>query len=442
MREARLTARLHHPHAVTVYDVVETDGRPCLIMQYLPSTSLDQVLASKGPQQPAQVARWGAQIASALATAHEAGIVHRDVKPGNILIGEEGSAAITDFGIAHALGDPSLTSTGLVTGTPAFLAPEAARGVDSGRAADVFSLGATLYAAVEGEPPFGTDPNPMAMLHRVASGSVRPPRRAGPLTGLLERMLQLDPAARPPMRDVVHELDALAATGALASAPTQSLAHRTRTAPAVEPAVPPSVAPRTVRARPPAPPSTRRRRSGAAWAAAAVLVAALVVAAVVAALENGSGRSSQAGRTPSTAPRPAAPAQHSPPTSQPQQQTTSATTAGSTGSGNSGAGGRAAQLAAAITDYYALLPGNTDAAWNRLTKHFQEHTANGRDTFDQYWGSVQSISVTDAVTTGPKDAVATLHYVYRDGRRVTERTAFHFKDEDGQLKIDRTGAPQ
>ena len=91
-----------------------------------------------------------------------------------------------------------------------------------------------------------------------------------------------------------------------------------------------------------------------------------------------------------------------------------------------------------MSSYYALLPDNTDAAWNRLTKHFQEGTAGGRDTFDQYWGSIESITVTGAQTTGPKDAVATLHYVYKDGRKVTEQTNFHFKDEGGVLKIDRT----
>jgi hypothetical protein len=167
-----------------------------------------------------------------------------------------------------------------------------------------------------------------------------------------------------------------------------------------------------------------------------VLVAALVVAAVVAALENGSGRSSQAGRTPSTAPRPAAPAQHSPPTSQPQQQTTSATTAGSTGSGNSGAGGRAAQLAAAITDYYALLPGNTDAAWSRLTERYQSGTAHNRSTFDAFWGGIRSVSTADVQGTAPDSATATLTYVRNDGTTSVERTAFTLVDDGGVWKID------
>ncbi len=105
--------------------------------------------------------------------------MHRDVKPGNVLITDDGSAKLTDFGISHAAGDVTLTSTGMVSGTPAYLAPEVARGGTSGYPADVFSLGATLYASMEGTPPFGLDPNPMAVLHRVASGQMIPPKRSG-----------------------------------------------------------------------------------------------------------------------------------------------------------------------------------------------------------------------------------------------------------------------
>ena len=128
MREARITARLHHRHAVPVFDVVEHQGRPCLIMQFLPSMALSAVLRQGGPLQNDEAAQVGAQISSALAAAHAVGIVHRDVKPGNILIADDGAALITDFGISHAMGDTTLTATGLVHGTPAFLAPEVARG--------------------------------------------------------------------------------------------------------------------------------------------------------------------------------------------------------------------------------------------------------------------------------------------------------------------------
>jgi hypothetical protein len=202
MREARITARLHHPHAVPAFDAVEHEGQPCLVMPYLPSTPLSAVLEEHGTLPLAQAARIGAEVASALAAAHELGIVHRDVKPGNILITPDGAAHISDFGISHAMGDPTLTGTGTFQGTPAYLAPEVALGGAATFASDVFSLGATLYAMLEGEPPFGTEANPLALLHKAAAGQVRAPSQAGPLTPFLRAVLSREPAARPAMAEV------------------------------------------------------------------------------------------------------------------------------------------------------------------------------------------------------------------------------------------------
>ena len=209
MREARITAGLHHPHAVTVFDVVEHDGQPCIVMQLIESTPLSELLREHGPFTPAGAAHIGAEVASALAAAHALKIVHRDVKPGNILIAGDGSALISDFGISHALGDASLTATGMVHGTPAYLAPEVARGLPTSFASDVFSLGSTLYAMVEGQPPFGTDKNPIALLHRVARGGYAAPKHAGPLTPLLRKMLASQPKRRPTMASVADALDSL-----------------------------------------------------------------------------------------------------------------------------------------------------------------------------------------------------------------------------------------
>ncbi|SFP15116.1 Serine/threonine protein kinase [Geodermatophilus dictyosporus] len=215
LREGRIAARLSHPHAITVYDVVLEDGIPYLVMEYLPSRSLAAVLTQEGVLRHDQVAQIGAQLADALAAVHAAGIVHRDVKPGNVLIGEgprvQGLVKITDFGISHAAGDVTLTQTGQITGTPAFLAPEVAQGVEMSAASDVFSLGATLYTCLEGHPPFGMDDNALRLLHKVAGGDVRPPRRAGSLTRPLTQMLAADPAARPDMTQVRDELAKLAA---------------------------------------------------------------------------------------------------------------------------------------------------------------------------------------------------------------------------------------
>jgi eukaryotic-like serine/threonine-protein kinase len=196
MREGRIAARLHNPNAVAVFDAVTEDGTPWLVMEYVRSVSLAEATKNE-PLAPLEAARIGARVARALAAAHALGIVHRDVKPGNVLLGDEDTVKITDFGISRAADDVTVTRTGMLSGTPAYLAPEVAAGGPAEPPADVFSLGATLYASVEGRPPFGLADNPLAMLHRVAGGSYDPPRRAGPLTGVLGWLLAREPAARP-----------------------------------------------------------------------------------------------------------------------------------------------------------------------------------------------------------------------------------------------------
>uniref|UniRef100_UPI0039BF7300 serine/threonine-protein kinase n=1 Tax=Lentzea alba TaxID=2714351 RepID=UPI0039BF7300 len=210
MREGRIAARLQHPHAVAVYDVAEDDSQPWLIMEYLPSKSLSAVLSERGTLPPRDVASIGMQVASALAAAHNAGIVHRDIKPGNVLLGDDGTVKITDFGISRATGDVTVTATGMLAGTPAYLAPEVAKGYDPGSPSDVFSLGSTLYAAIEGTPPFGLSENTIALLHKVASGKVDPPRNAGPMTALLMRLLRAEPEDRPTMAEARDALASVA----------------------------------------------------------------------------------------------------------------------------------------------------------------------------------------------------------------------------------------
>src|SRR6476661_1946615 len=212
LREARIAARLHHPNAIVVYDVAEHEGEPCLVMEYLPSRSLAAVLAERGCLPVPEVASIGRQIASALAAAHAAQIVHRDVKPGNILITDDGTAKITDFGVSRAAGDVTVTQTGMMAGTPAYLAPEVARGQVPTPASDVFSLGATLYASVEGCGPFGDTDNPLALLHAVAGGQVRPPWQAGALSAVLMRLLATDPTQRPDMHRASEQLAAVRTT--------------------------------------------------------------------------------------------------------------------------------------------------------------------------------------------------------------------------------------
>lgn len=210
MREARITAKLQHPHAVTVHDVVEHDDHPCLVMEYVPAHTLSSVLIERGTLPPLAVARIGAQVAAALAAAHDAGIVHRDVKPDNVLLTDAGEAKITDFGISRAVGDGSMTGPGIVVGTPAYLSPEVAAGGTAAFASDVFSLGATLYEAVEGGPPFGLGDDAVALVRHVATGQVTPPTHAGPLGPVLLWLLCADPGQRPTMAQAADALDAVA----------------------------------------------------------------------------------------------------------------------------------------------------------------------------------------------------------------------------------------
>ena len=166
LREARIGARLQHAHVISIYDVIIHEDRPWLIMEYLPSESLAARLALHGPLQATEVADIGRQMADGLAAAHLAGVVHRDVKPGNVLVTTNGLVKLTDFGISRAIDEVQLTRTGLIAGTPAYLAPEVAQGREPTAASDVFGLGATLYAAVEGVPPFGLgEPRRRDLLH-------------------------------------------------------------------------------------------------------------------------------------------------------------------------------------------------------------------------------------------------------------------------------------
>jgi serine/threonine protein kinase len=197
LREGRIAARLHHPHAVAVYDVPIHNGEPWLVMEYLRARSLATVLTMDGPLPDRAAALIGARLADALRAAHEHEIVHRDIKPSNVLIASDGTVKLADFGIARASGDITVTQTGVLTGTPEYFAPEVAKGGPPTPAADVFSLGATLYASVEGEPPFGVGANPLAQLQVVAAGEIRPPTRAARLAPVLSRLLDPDPATRP-----------------------------------------------------------------------------------------------------------------------------------------------------------------------------------------------------------------------------------------------------
>lgn len=221
-REARAAGRIAHRNVVTVYDVVFDHGggsggsgdgrRPWIVMELIRGLSLADVLAAEGPLAPKRAARIGAEVLAALAAAHDAGVLHRDVKPGNVLVGNDGRIVLSDFGIASLEGTDQLTMTGELIGSPEFLAPERALGRTPGPASDLWSLGVLLYAAVEGAPPFRRH-TPLTTLRAVVEDELPPPRRAGELAGVIAGLLRKDPAERPSAADTARRLRLVAAGG-------------------------------------------------------------------------------------------------------------------------------------------------------------------------------------------------------------------------------------
>jgi prepilin-type processing-associated H-X9-DG protein len=195
LREARAAARVTHPSAVTVYDVVEADGRPCIVMELLCPRTLADVLAEEGPLTPVAAARLGLDLLDALATGHAARVVHRDVKPANVLFAD-GRAVLVDFGIATLDDDPAITAAGMLLGSPAFMAPERARGEEPTPASDLWSLGATLFAAVEGQPPFHRD-GQLPTLAAVVTQEAPAAEHAGAMRPVLAALLSREPRDRP-----------------------------------------------------------------------------------------------------------------------------------------------------------------------------------------------------------------------------------------------------
>ncbi len=417
MREGRIAARLQHPHAICVYDVALDPGSsgtadrvvPWLVMEYLPSRSLAAVLDEQGTLAPHEAARVGRQVATALAAAHEAGIVHRDVKPGNVLLGQDGTVKITDFGISRATWDATVTCTGILAGTPAYFAPEVARGELPGPAGDVFALGSTLYAAVEGEPPFGLDDNTLALLRTVAEGRVRPPQRAGPLSAVLMELLRDDPTQRPSMSDAVAALGAVEAPGAVADAG------------AVPPVVP-SPRPRIVAPLPPTPtavdlPAGRRpdaavwespaQRRTLRWRRPAVLFGAagcLVLLAVVLVLAGVVGRAQPAAVTSAAPPAPGASALPPPVLAPPPGPALS----------------QPAQLEQAVRTYYGLLPDDTVAGW-QLLGTAERAKADGLAGYNEFWSGIDRVSIRGPVAVTGNTVLVNLQFEPKNRKPTFER---------------------
>lgn len=290
--EARNAARLHHPHIVAVFDHIDDNGRSWLVMEYVPARSLAAIVAADGPLSPEQAAAIGWQIADALATAHAKGVVHGDVTPENILVTDDGIAKLADFGISRALwsDDTRDSLSGGVPGKPRYLAPEVAKGEPASRESDQFSLGATLFAAVEGRVPYGEADSALAYIGRARDGHIEPPRQAGQLTGPLTALLRINPGSRPAAaetRDLMAEV----------APPSEAVRRLHSEGAAMD---------RRRRPLPLGPLGARSRRR--TWTAAGVLALAAVLAAVlltVSPWEDGSPAQAQP-RTPGTQGKPGA----------------------------------------------------------------------------------------------------------------------------------------
>ena len=494
MREGRIAARLQHPNAVSVYDVVDDNGQPVLVMEYVPSRSLSAVLDERGTLEPIEVARIGSQIAIALTAAHTAGIVHRDIKPGNVLLAEDGTVKITDFGISRATGDVTVTATGMLAGTPAYLAPEVAKGENPGPPSDVFSLASTLYAAVEGYPPFGHSDNTLALLHAVAACRTIPAKQAGPLTGLLAQMLRSNPEERPTMSETSRALSALAAgqapnTGSIPrleapSSPPRGAAYDVETTTRIPrvpplnypsggfPAQPPRpVSDQTVNlgpagfpgtgptpvqrpAYPPSGPNPALRaypQSGQSnplpWKKWLVTAGAIIGAAVLGILVANAfvnTNPSSAAPTPSLVAQPSNTAQSTAPvtTSQAPQVNDQSDQSSETSSSNqdNGKAGNAA-MSALLQTYYGLLPRNTAQAWQLLSTSAQ-HANGNYGTYQQTWQSIAATQVSGIAPAGNNSVDAKVTFLRNDGQSATNEIQFDFVQQNGQLKLDNATVMQ
>jgi serine/threonine protein kinase len=451
MREARLSAALHHENAVSIFDVVEHDGSTWLVMEYVPSQTLAALLAEEGRLPPERVAHIGAQVANALVMAHELGIVHRDVKPGNILVGADDVAKISDFGIARGDRDMQLTQTGLMTGTPGYFSPELARGSSPSPASDVWALGVTLYTAVEGDAPYPAQSNPLAMLSAITRDPVPPPRHAGPLTSALEGMLARDPEARWTMPVVAEALESYRRTGdptrpltagAFGTSQDTSLGTGRETSSTVVAAAQPSYASpqpsaahgseqRTAS-------SSRRMPLGRSMAVAAAVLLLLLLAAAgwamvgddsgstasedpAAGATDGGGSAGDGRQSPDDGGGSTPPEDEEAPEDDGQDNSGPS---GQSGSGSSEDDGQGSQPPTSsdpedfTREYFTTVPDDLDAGWRLIDPSMQQEL--GRESYDDFWGSVQSVRLLDVEAADEQSVRYEVVYVFEDGQQSHE----------------------
>jgi serine/threonine protein kinase len=405
-REAQLSARLHHPHVVAVFDVVaEPDtGERWLVMEYIDGSTLAELVRGGRPlPEPRAVSLLG-QAADGLLAAHAAGITHRDVKPSNILVAAGDHVKLTDFGIARRSADPSQTRTGLVTGSPAYLAPEVASGGRGDEAADVWSLGATAFHVLAGRPPYEAGDQVLAMLYRIVNEE--PPRlpEADWAAPLLEGTLVRDPAQRWSMEQVRDFLVAPRRTGPPTTLRTAQQGSEDRS----DTRVLARVAPEVPRSPGPGPTAHPSRRSMSALVVGGLGLAACVLLAVVlhAVLSDGSVSGAQA-RPPASS-SPSAKAVARSPT--------------------------AAGMEAFIRDYVATVADDPDRAWTMLTPKFQRESG-GLDHYRSFWDAATNGQVR-RITADPGTLSVSYQVHFDDWDNGPGPTVLDLVYADGHYLID------
>lgn len=410
-REARLAARLSHAHSVAVFDLVTDDDGQWLVMEYVEGTTLAGLVKEEGALEPERATRLLQQAADALAAAHAAGIVHRDVKPSNMLVDEHGHVKLSDFGIAKAESDATLTQTGLVTGSPAYLAPEVASGRAATDASDVWSLGASLFHALAGRPPYQVGDNLMGTLYQIVHEE--PPRLpdAGWLAPLLESTMTHDPADRWSMAQV---RDYLAAGPA---------ASRALPVPEPVPGATPAATPlpeatQALQAVQPAPAPTRPSRTPLLLAAAGVVLL-LVLVGVAWSLVTG-------GDDPTTTTSPGGggdspAANESSDSARPDEQPT------------------AEGMETFIGDYLTTAAADPSRSFPMLTESFQADSG-GFEGYSGFWNTIESARLVDVSADPEALTVAyTVDYVKTDGSEISSDVVLGLVFRNGRYLIDEEG---
>ncbi|GAA1967077.1 hypothetical protein GCM10009798_29270 [Nocardioides panacihumi] len=386
-REAQLAARLSHPNVVTVFDLAEDHETRWLVMEYVEGTTLSRLAVESGGLPHEQVTEIIRQAAEALRVAHEAGIVHRDVKPSNLIVGPDGtSTKLTDFGIARGAADDTLTATGMLTGSPAYIAPEVASGGMATPASDVWSLGGSLFQALTGRPPYDLGDNILAGLVRIVHEE--PPRLADG-SGALGTVLAATMVKEPERRWTAAQICAFLDTGETdETRPLPPLPA----APLIAPPPPPLPAYQSAPAASPA--RAPARRHPLLWPAAAALAVLTLVLGAWLLGRSGSGSSGDQARPPASSPG-----------------TTSATTGRPSSASSAAPSGPTADgMTGFINDYLGTVTTDPRAAFAMLTPAFQE-ASGGYSTYHSWWAPIHGASLSD-VRADPGAMTVSYHVVY------------------------------